>query len=62
MRGDFLEEVTHLKGWTYRISGNASAYPPEHHFFGDTHCLLKAPSLNLPSGIAQMRRGLSRLW
>lgn len=34
MRGDLLEEVTHLQGWTYWISGNAPAYPPEYHFFG----------------------------
>lgn len=34
VRGDLLEEVTHLQGWTYWISGNAPAYLPEYHFFG----------------------------
>lgn len=27
MRGGFLEEVTHLKGWTYRSPENVSACP-----------------------------------
>lgn len=43
MKGSFLEEVTHRRGWAYSSSEKAPFRPPQHHSFAGVHVPSQGP-------------------